>query len=230
VLRLFLIVILTLGFSSLWSQTTSPQVLSRADINKILTDSVKKVFRIEFPIARVYKYSDKSGQHYCVLTENVDSIQNGKDTISGKIKAFNLNVRQNRFRKEWELSDFLLEDEKKEGNIWFWIRYCEFTDFDKDLLIEPIIVYGTKADNGFDNGRIKFMIYYKGKKIGIRHQNGVLDFERSTDIDASFYTLPRVLQSSIKKKMLEMQKRDQAIFPAGWEKDMEKERTHIDEL
>ena len=96
-------------------------------------------------------------------------------------------------------------------------------------MADLIIVYGTTALNGYDDGRIKIIIYYKGQKIAIRHQNGMLDFERETIIDKAFYSLPTGLQSAVKQKMELMQKNNQAIFPAGWQLAMKNKKTTINE-
>ena len=83
--------------------------------------------------------------------------------------------------------------------------------------------------NGTADGRIKFVVNYKGQKITIRHQNGVLDFERETQVDKAFYGLPTALQMAVKQKMELMVKNGQAIFPAGWQAAMKAGKTSIHE-
>ena len=135
------------------------KILSTKETNLIFNDSIKKEFRINYPIFRVYKYSDKSGSFLCVLTESNDSIVNHKDTFSHNIKAINLKVDKDKFVKVWELNDNTLKNDKEEYSIWFWTKYFDFKDFDNDGIIEPIIVYGTKAMNDYEDGRIKFIIF-----------------------------------------------------------------------
>ena len=190
--------------------------MTRKQIETIFTDSIKKEFKINYPIFKVYKYSDKSGDFLCILTESNDSIFNNKDTFNQSIKAINMKIDKNNFIKTWELNDNTIKNEKEENCIWFWTSYFEFKDFDNDGLIEPIIVYGTSAMNGFDDGRIKLITFYKGQKIAIRHQNGVLDNERQTQIDKAFYSLPQKLKDNIKSKMTLMEKQNKAIFTATW--------------
>ena len=96
-------------------------------------------------------------------------------------------------------------------------------------MADPIIVYGTTAVNGYGDGRIKIIIYYKGQKVAIRHQNGTLDFERETSVDKAFYALPVLLQTAVKQKMELMIKNKQAIFPAGWQLAMKNKKTTINE-
>jgi hypothetical protein len=79
-------------------------------------------------------------------------------------------------------------------------------------------------------GRVKFIIYYKGQKIAIRHQNGTLDYERETQLDKSVYTLPKSMLESIRQKMELMVKNGQTIFPASWQTDMENKKTACDNL
>jgi len=190
------------------------KILSTKETNLIFNDSIKKEFRINYPIFRVYKYSDKSGSFLCVLTESNDSIVNHKDTFSHNIKAINLKVDKDKFVKVWELNDNTHKNDKEEYSIWFWTKYFDFKDFDNDGIIEPIIVYGTKAMNDYEDGRIKFIIFYNGQKIAIRQQNGVLDDERKTQIDKAFYSLPKKLKDNIKLKMNLMTKENMAIFKA----------------
>ena len=197
-------------------KSSASELLTHKQIETIFTDSIKKEFKINYPIFRVYRYTDKSGNFLCVLTESNDSIVNNKDTFNRSIKAINLKINKNNFVKIWELNDNTIKSENEENSIWFWTSYVDFKDFNNDGLVEPIIVYGTSGMNGFDDGRIKFIIFYKGQKIAIRHQNGVLDNERQTQIDKAFYSLPQKLKDDIKSKMALMKKQNKAIFTVTW--------------
>jgi hypothetical protein len=188
---------------------------------------------LNFPIRRVYKNSDNSGQYYCVLTESIDLISNPttqeKDTFHYRIKAVNFKIERNNVTMIWELNDKIESNGNEENSIWFWTRYIEFKDYDNDGLIDPIIIYGTSAMNNTDDGRIKFIIYIKGRKIAIRHQNGTLDFARETQVDKGFYDLPQTLQSAIKQKMEMMTADGNAIFPRGWQTAMKNRITIFNE-
>lgn len=192
------------------------EILTNTQIAQIITDSVKKEFKLDYPIFRVYRYIDKSGEFLCVLTESNNTIDSENDTFNHSIKAVDLKVVNDKFEKVWEINDNILKNHNGETSIWFWTRFSDFQDFDNDGLVEPIIVYGTRASSGYDNDRIKFIIYYKGKKIAIRHQNGILDNERQTLVDDSFYALPQKLKDNIKTKMAVMVKEEKAIFTASW--------------
>jgi hypothetical protein len=154
-----------------------------------------------------------------VLTEKLDTLESeeeGKyDSLHLAIRAIDLMEDSGKLKKVWEINDRARSDPKIEGveqSIRFWAEYIEFTDFDGDGLIEPIIVYGSHSDSDLASGRIKFIIYYKGRKVAIRHQDSDLDEGRSTQIDKEFYTLPSKLKESIHTKMLAMNKADQGIF------------------
>jgi len=190
-------------------------VLSSTQAQTLLTDSIKREFNITYPIFRVYNYTDKSGNYYCVLTESRDSISNEKDTFNRSLRAIDLKYDNGKFQKIWEITDHIKND-SLENSIWFWTKYTDFKDYDKDGLIDPVIIYGTFGPNDLDDGRIKFIIYYKGKKIAIRHQNSIFDDERNTEVDKSFYSLPQNLKDNIKEKMALMEKQDRAIFTAPW--------------
>jgi hypothetical protein len=205
------------------------EILTSKQVLDLFPDTVRKKLDINFPIFRVYKYADKTGQYYCILTESRNEITADKDTINRKIKAINVKADKGLFSKQWEINDNIVKDGNDENNIWFWTKYVDFKDYDGDGLADPIVVYGTSGANGYDDGRIKFIIYYKGQKVAIRHQNGVLDYDRETQIDKAFYELPQFIQSSIKQKMELMTKSNQAIFPAGWRTAMKNRKTTFNE-
>ena len=46
--------------------------------------------------------------------------------------------------------------------------------------------------------RLKDGVNEEGDKTAIRHQNRILDFERNTKVDGSFYQLPKVIQERVK--------------------------------
>jgi hypothetical protein len=195
------------------------EILLQSQVSKTINDTVRKQFGINYIITRVYKYVDRLGQHYCVLTEKFDSLakdEEGKyDTLHFAIRAIDLIDDSGTLRKVWEINDHAIRDPKSEGieqSIWFWTKYIEFTDFDGDGVAEPIIVYGSSCNSDVAGGRIKFILYYKGRKVAIRHQNSDLDNGRSTEIDKEFYTLPSKLKACIKSKMVAMNQAGQAIF------------------
>ncbi|MBS1601326.1 MAG: hypothetical protein JST42_01570 [Bacteroidetes bacterium] len=196
----------------------SSEILSRAETSAIINDAVRKQFGIDFTIIRAYKYIDRSGQYCCVLTEKLDSLvendKGGYDSLHYVIRAINLKEDSGKLKKVWEINDHAIRDQKFAGvekSIWFWTRYIEFTDFDGDGLIEPIVVYGSGTEDN-EGGRIKFIIYYKGQKVAIRHQDSDLDEGRATQVDKAYYTLPPKLKASLTAKMEAMNKARQGIF------------------
>lgn len=204
-------------------------ILSAGQTQAVFTDPVKRALKISYPIFRVYQYADRSGQYYCVLTESRDSVTEKADTVNHFIRAVTCKIEPAGLTKIWEMNDRAISLPNEEDNIWFWTKYIEFKDYDNDGMIEPLIIYGSTAMNGYDDGRIRFLVYYKGQKVAIRHKNGVLDFEREMTVDKTFYLLPENLQASVRRKMNEMEKAAQAIFPNGWEAGMKKRKTVINE-
>jgi hypothetical protein len=202
-----------------------PEILTGKQVAQLFTDSLRKTLKLNFPIFKVYKYSDKAGLYYCILTESQDEITADKDTLNYHIKALNVKSENGVFHKVWEINDNLLQTKSDETSIYFATKYTEFKDYDGDGLADPVIIYNTSAANGLDDGRIKIIIYYKGQKVAIRHQNGTLDHERETQVDKSFYELPDPLQKAIKQKMEQMARNNHAIFPAGWQTAMKKKKT-----
>lgn len=204
------------------------EILTAAAVTKLFPDSIQQALNIRFPIFRVVKYVDKEGQYYCVLTESRNIIPTKKDTFNQKISAIHVKVNNGSFVKLWEINDNINTD-KSEQSIWFWTKYADFKDYDGDGLADPIIIYGTSVLNGYQDGRIKFIIYHKGQKVAIRHQNGELDFQRETQVDKAFYDLPASLQKAVKQKIELMTENNQAIFPAGWQAAMKNRMTNFNE-
>jgi hypothetical protein len=203
-------------FIPFYVKAQQSELLNRAQVASIINDSVKAQFKISYPIFRVYKYVDVSGQYYCVLTESIDSIakndDGSDDTLHHSIRAIDLKLENSRFSKVWELNDFIEKHDSHESSIWFWTKFSEFRDVDNDGLVEPIIIYGTRDDDDIEGGRVKIMIYYKGQKIAIRHHDSDLDEGRSTDVDKAFYSLPQKLKEEVNVKIRLMKKADLTIF------------------
>ena len=228
--KILSLIIATICFLNIQAQQKQivPETLTPKQVTELFTEPVRSSLNITFPIFRVYKYTDKADIFYCLLTESQDEIKAGKDTLNSQIKAVHVKSENGQFIKLWEINDQLIKN-KEEKSIWFWTKYADFNDTDADGLADPIIVYGTTAVNGYGDGRIKIIIYYKGQKVAIRHQNGTLDFERETSVDKAFYALPVLLQTAVKQKMELMIKNKQAIFPAGWQLAMKNKKTTINE-
>lgn len=207
-------------------QNSKYKTLSEEKIKEVFTDQKKKELGINFSIWKVYDYQDKSGSYYLVLTEEKFKEPKEGNYFNNSIKAFNFKIENNVWAKTFETNDSKKDEEE---NIWFWTKYIYVEDFDKDGIIEPILIYGTNGYNGYDDGRIKILLYYKGKKIGIRIQNGVLDDERNFSIDADFYNLPKNIQDTIVAQMNLMVENNHSILPYGWQKKMAKKMTFIKE-
>lgn len=176
-------------------------LLTKTQVEQLFPDEVLKQIGIQLPIFRVYSFEDKKGKHYLILTENLTKGKiNDENSLKKSIKAFNVYRSENQqFKTEWTITDFINE---REESIWFWTKYLNLKDLDNDGLADPIVVYGTRAIDTEDYGesRMKILIYHRGEKIAIRHQNSTLDYERHTQIDQKFYQLP----VGIKKKVDEI--------------------------
>ena len=227
------ILIFKLIFISSFAQTSNDNVkiLSKSEIKEIFTDKIKSDLGISYSIFRTYYFKDKSGEFYLVLTEKEYKRENDKP-LNDSIKGFCVKKVADSYFLEWKMKDFILKENKantEEYSIWFWTKYFYLRDFDNDGLIDPIIIYGTSGINGTEDGRIKFLIYYKGKKYAIRHQNGTLDYERNTQVDSVFYNLPISIQKHIRGLMEKMIENNHAIFSNGYKENMDTKKTYFDE-
>lgn len=232
-MRMFLAAIFTVAISGsqLYAQQvkSNVEILSPAVTSTIFTDNIVKLFNLQYPIRRVYSYHDQSGDYYLALCESIDDITKD-DTLHYKIKAVNLKKEGDSFVKTWELNDFRNSHDRESGqesSIWFWTKFCEIKDLDGDGNIEPLIVYGSNDINGYDDGRIKIILNYKGQKIAIRHQNSTLDEGRNIQIDAAFYTLPQSIQQHVRKLMQTLAEKGFALYPHEYEQAMTKKKLLI---
>ncbi|WP_282081093.1 M949_RS01915 family surface polysaccharide biosynthesis protein [Aquimarina algiphila] len=209
-------------------EITSKQ-LSKNEVDSIFTNTLKDKLNIDYGIFRVYEYQDKSGIYMIVMTEKEYKIE-GEKKYFDAIKAFNFKVENGNYTQQWMIRDFFLEDNySEEYYISFWTKYFEIKDYDGDGLVDPILTYGTLAMNEYDDGRIKILIFYKGKKRAIRHKNGVHDDERNTQVDKEFYALPIPIQNRATNIMELITKNNHGIFPYGWETAMKNKELWFDE-
>lgn len=205
--------------------------LSVQQIDSVFTDSLRKVFKINFPFYKVYSFEDRDGKHLLALTES--SFQGEKHSNNDSIQAFHFLQKNNQLELKWSFFDFRIGNPTHyidENSIWFWTKYISLTDIDKDGLIDPIIIFGTSSEgNSMDDGRIKILCFYKNQKYGIRHQNSLYDDGRNTKVDAKFYELPIPIQSHVKQIMEKMDENGVSNFPYGWQKAMKAKKRYFDE-
>jgi hypothetical protein len=194
--------------------------LSAEMIQSIFPDSLREELKILYPIKLGYQFTDRSGQFIYLLTEEKSTLDTASSSHNQKIKAIALKTKDGKLYRLFEIRDNIISSGKEEDAIWFWTKYITFRDSDEDGLIDPIIVYGSSALNGTDDGRINIIVCHKGLKIAIRHQNGMLDFERETRVDKTFYSLPVKIQEAVKEIIGLIIKDGNAIFPFGWQKAM----------
>ncbi|MEM6805830.1 MAG: hypothetical protein AAF696_30815 [Bacteroidota bacterium] len=116
------------------------------------------------------------------------------------------------------------EELDEEHHIQFLEDYINTKDLDGDGVADIVLVYATKSINGWHDGRLKVLIYYKGNKIGIRHQNGILDFQRKISIDPEFYELPLSIQNHVIEQVKKIGKKYDMIIPYGWDEGIGKEK------
>ena len=201
-------------------------ILTGKKTDSIFTAAIKKQLNIQYPIFRVYSYTNKNDLYYTLLTESRDSIGKKKDTFSFKIKTVTVVQKKTGLQMVWDAAD-AVNKKKGEQAIWFWSRYSSIADVTGDGIADPVIVYGTAGQNHFEDGRVVIVTYYGSRKIYIRHQNGTLDNERRLTVDQEFYTLPATLQAAVIAEMKNMSKRMQALYPVNWENAMKAKKTVI---
>lgn len=168
------------------------------------------------PIFRAYEYQDNYGVYELILCEDKKQIK-GTDTFSSKIEAICYLNDHGGLPEKWKITDLLEPSQDAMGgqefDIHFWTKYCSVTDIDKDKIIDPVIVYGTKNEYGVR--RIKIIVIYKGQKYAIRAVECDLDYCRSLKKDESFKRLPLKIQLYIDVLLEKMRKEQGVILHNG---------------
>ncbi|MBM0652777.1 hypothetical protein JMN11_03660 [Capnocytophaga genosp. AHN8471] len=200
---------LLFSFLSLQAQPDSSgaTLLTDKQVQTLFPHETLKEIGVTFPIRKVYAFQDKLGKQYLIISEN-----NSNPDKATSIKAFNVLLKEETPPQVlWTITDAINDTEKA---IWFYTRYISLTDLNNDGYIDPIVLYGTESQYGelYEENRLKFIIYYLGKKTAIRHQNSSLDDGRHTQIDRSYYKLPLALKKKIRSIVATLEEREHALF------------------
>ena len=200
---------LLFSFLSLQAQPdpSGATLLTDKQVQTLFPQETLKEIGVTFPIRKVYAFQDKLGKQYLIISEN-----NTNPDKATSIKAFNVLLKEETPPQVlWTITDAIDDTEKA---IWFYTRYISLTDLNNDGYIDPIVLYGTESQYGepYEENRLKFIIYYLGKKTAIRHQNSSLDDGRHTQIDRSYYKLPLALKKKIRSIVATLEEREHALF------------------
>ena len=200
---------LLFGFLSLQAQPDSSgaTLLTDKQVQTLFPHETLKEIGVTFPIRKVYAFQDKLGKQYLIISEN-----NSNPDKATSIKAFNVLLKEETPPQVlWTITDAIDDTEQA---MWFYTHYISLTDLNNDGYIDPIVLYGTESQYGepYEENRVKFIIYYLGKKTAIRHQNSSLDDGRHTQIDRSYYKLPLALKKKIRSIVATLEERGHALF------------------
>ena len=200
---------LLFSFLSLQAQPDSSgaTLLTDKQVQTLFPQETLKEIGVTFPIRKVYAFQDKLGKQYLIISEN-----NSNPDKATSIKAFNVLLKEGTPPQVlWTITDAIDDTEQA---MWFYTHYISLTDLNNDGYIDPIVLYGTESQYGepYEENRVKFIIYYLGKKTAIRHQNSSLDDGRHTQIDRSYYKLPLALKKKIRSIVATLEERGHALF------------------
>ena len=210
---------LLFSFLSLQAQPDSSgaTLLTDKQVQTLFPHEILKEIGVTFPIRKVYAFQDKLGKQYLIISEN-----NSNPDKATSIKAFNVLLKEGTPPQVlWTITDAIDDTEQA---MWFYTRYISLTDLNNDGYIDPIVLYGTESQYGepYEENRVKFIIYYLGKKTAIRHQNSSLDDGRHTQIDRSYYKLPLALKKKIRSIVATLEEREHALFNTETIKELKK--------
>lgn len=200
---------LLFSFLSLQAQPdpSGATLLTDKQVQVLFPHETLKEIGVTFPIRKVYAFQDKLSKQYLIISEN-----NSNPDKATSIKAFNVLLKEETPPQVlWTITDAINDTEKA---MWFYTHYISLTDLNNDGYIDPIVLYGTESQYGepYEENRLKFIIYYLGKKTAIRHQNSSLDDGRHTQIDRSYYKLPLALKKKIRSIVATLEEREHALF------------------
>ena len=210
---------LLFSFSSLQAQPDSSgaTLLTDKQVQTLFPHETLKEIGVTFPIRKVYAFQDKLGKQYLIISEN-----NSNPDKATSIKAFNVLLKEGTPPQVlWTITDAI---DVTEQAMWFYTRYISLTDLNNDGYIDPIVLYGSESQYGepYEENRLKFILYYLGKKTAIRHQNSSLDDGRHTQIDRSYYKLPLALKKKIRSIVATLEERGHALFNTETIKELKK--------
>ena len=210
---------LLFSFLSLQAQPDSSgaTLLTDKQVQTLFPHEILKEIGVTLPIRKVYAFQDKLGKQYLIISEN-----NTNPDKATSIKAFNVLLKEETPPQVlWTITDAIDDTEQA---MWFYTRYISLTDLNNDGYIDPIVLYGTESQYGepYEENRLKFIIYYLGKKTAIRHQNSSLDDGRHTQIDRSYYKLPLALKKKIRSIVATLEERGHALFNTETIKELKK--------
>ena len=210
---------LLFSFLSLQAQPDSSgaTLLTDKQVQTLFPQETLKEIGATFPIRKVYAFQDKLGKQYLIISEN-----NTNPDKATSIKAFNVLLKEKTPPQVlWTITDAINDTEKA---MWFYTRYISLTDLNNDGYIDPIVLYGSESQYGepYEENRLKFILYYLGKKTAIRHQNSSLDDGRHTQIDRSYYKLPLALKKKIRSIVATLEEREHALFNTETIKELKK--------
>jgi hypothetical protein len=210
---------LLFSFLSLQAQPDSSgaTLLTDKQVQTLFPHETLKEIGVTFPIRKVYAFQDKLGKQYLIISEN-----NTNPDKATSIKAFNVLLKEETPPQVlWTITDAIDDTEQA---MWFYTRYISLTDLNNDGYIDPIVLYGSESQYGepYEENRLKFILYYLGKKTAIRHQNSSLDDGRHTQIDRSYYKLPLALKKKIRSIVATLEEREHALFNTETIKELKK--------
>jgi hypothetical protein len=158
-------------------------------------------------------YADSSGQYVLyLLVDKGKTARVPQLSRAVQVRLFKLGGDT---RGEARARDASADDE---AGVAFLPELIDVGDIDGDGLIEPVIVYRFYAQDGHRqgseeySGRIKIVMFYKGKKVVIRGVTGMLDGSRSTTANGNYFKLPAQAQSYLVKKVKQIYDKRQFGF------------------
>ncbi|MEN2487548.1 hypothetical protein AAYQ05_07085 [Flavobacterium sp. B11] len=207
-MKKYILILLSFSSSFIFSQKIESHRLTKKEISERELENVT-----DFPIYRAFEFQDKGGVYELVLGENQKTTSK-KDTLNTKIQAVCVINDHGGFLEKWRINDLLEDNAPKETNIWFWTKYCSTKDIDEDGYIDPIIVYGTRTEDGYIR-RVKVITIYKNKKYVIRAVECDLDDCRSFKKDQNWNMLPQKIKTYIDQLLAKMRKEQSVLLKNG---------------
>jgi len=206
--------------------TTLVKKLTKKELTSIFSRNRQFRLGIDHKLYQGYSYTNPAGKQYLLLSDNIKTIIDKKDTLYKKIYAVNVKTTGGLLKKRSSVKGEI--DPDWETSIGFWNTYSKIADFDKDGEVEFILTYGTTGPAGYQDGKIRILVFHKKSRVSIKHQNSEVESGRFTKINKRFYILPIALQQATLEIMKRMSQNGHATFTEGWKTKMDNKELRLE--
>jgi hypothetical protein len=161
-----------------------------------------------------YSYSDSSGDYFVVFNPETVSI----DQINATI-----------FKRKEDKSDtyYTLQLEKNNWSVGFLKKACQFSDLDKDGLVEPLFVYQHCEEGNEKKKTTELILLYKNTPLKMVCFSDNIEIASYMRIDPLVYKQTSIIQNKLKDILKRISEQYEINMPDNWEVAMTRKFVEI---